>query len=438
MEVMEVPYPKALARFPTVRQSLLGSFDACALETFFDMEYRHGHSSHPQGRGRLFHKFAARCLNEMRAHGENKIEVDVALAILDEVLAQSDADSECPECSSEHILPGLSKFMERTCGACGALFETEFVNVPRKHVADLVWIAKKWAYDNSFDSGHIIDVERRLKAMVHYSLRGLGVDRVLTGQLDVLMVDPEDANHAIVIDWKDTWKLPGKTTISDEGFFQQRFYAFLVMSTYKAIERVTLREFYVRRSEVREATLWRHDLDQLEHEFAGLVQKFDRAYEEQVFVPSPGAHCGWCPRPAKCPVPVFTRGIGRITTPKVAKEIAAQLIVAEATVKASKQALQAWVDRNGPVEVKDAKGKRIYGYMESGRTSRPTQRELEEALLRSGGELTDADIASLYREAKSTRFSSHAPPEREEGADVSLIDSLEKSLENAGKRKGIL
>lgn len=437
MAAVEVPYPNAVARFPQVRQSLLSAFDACALEMHFESSYRRGWSEHHQGRGQLFHRVASRCLNEMRTHGEQTIEVDVALAILDEVLAQDDADAECPECGSERILPGLSKFMERTCSDCGVMFETAFVNVPRRHVADLVWVTKKWAHDNSFDTGHIIDVEKRLRASVRYSLRGLAVERVLTGQLDVLMVDPADANHAIVIDWKDTWKLPGKTTISEEGFFQQRFYAWLVMMVYKSVERVTLREFYVRRSEVREATLWRHDLDQLTAEFAALVRKFDRAFEEQVYVPSPGVHCGWCARPTKCPVPQFMRGEGQVTSERQAKQMAAQLIVAKRAARVAEDAVKGWVKDHWPIEVKDGKGKRVYGFVESEQTDRPSKREIEDVLLRSGGELTPEDVERLYRTAKKTRFTDHAPPEREDVADTALIDSLEKSLKRAAERRGI-
>lgn len=435
----EVPYPRAVARFPRVRQSLLASFDSCALESFFETSYRRGWSEHHQGRGRLFHRVAARCLREMARMHEETIPPDAALAILDEVIAQDDADSECPECGSDKIMPGVSKFMERTCGNCGARFETEFVNVPRKHIRDLVWVTTKWSYENAFDTSHIIDVEKRLEAFVHYSMKGLAVERLLTGQLDVLMIDPADGSHAIVIDWKDTWKLPPQSELSDEGYFQQRFYAWLVMAVYKAVERVTLREFYVRRSEVREASIWRHDHDQLTAEMAALVRKFDRAYEEQVFVPSPGAHCGWCPRPQKCPIPTFVRGPGRITSEKVAKQVGAQLIVANRAARAAENALKSWVDLNGPIDVKDAKGKRVYGFVESEVTSRPSQSQLEEALLRGGGELSRDDLDALYRPSKRTRFTDHAPPQaEEEGEERTMIDSLQRSLARAAERKGIV
>jgi hypothetical protein len=433
----QVPYPKALARFPTVRQSLLASFDACALETRFETEYRRGWSEHHQGRGRLFHKVAANCLREMHKLGEGKIPVDLALAILDEVIAQDDADSECPDCGSEKILPGLTRFMERTCGDCGALFETEFVNVPRRHIAELVMVTKKWAYDNDFDIDHLIDIEKRLQAPVTYSLRGLSVERMLTGQLDALFIDPQDPGHAIVLDWKDTWGLPPKSQVSEEGFFQQRFYAWLVMRTYRRIDRVTLREFYVRRSVPREATMWRHDLDQLDAEWAALVRKFDRAYEQSVYVPSPGRHCGWCPRPGKCPIPVDVRGEGAITTEKRAKAVAATLTVAKSTVRKAETSLKAWVKDNGPVEIKDAKGKRVYGFVTQERVDRPSEDEIEEAILKNGGSLTGEQMRALYKPSTGTRFTDHAPPERDEGEDKGLIDSLAASLKRASERKGI-
>jgi hypothetical protein len=96
----EVPYPTALAQYPEIRQSILSAFDLCALEAKFDLDYRKGWSSHPQARGQIFHRFAARALTEMNHQNERTIEVDVALAILHEVLRQDDVDRECPVCAA--------------------------------------------------------------------------------------------------------------------------------------------------------------------------------------------------------------------------------------------------------------------------------------------------------------------------------------------------
>ena len=45
--------------------------------------------------------------------------------------------------------------------------------------------------------------------------------------------------------------------ISYEGYFQQRFYGWLVLKCYPQVQAVTLREFYARRTEARSATLTR-------------------------------------------------------------------------------------------------------------------------------------------------------------------------------------
>lgn len=439
MLTQAVPYPKAVARFPRIRQSTLATFDNCALLSFFDQSYRRGWSTHPQGRGRLFHKTASEILRAMHAAGSESIDVNTALGILEDVLTQRDADSKCPVCESTKILPGLSKRMERTCGACGAMFETEFVNVPLKQVKDLYMAVTKFANDNSFDIHRLVDVEKRLDATVHYSVDGVGVDRVVTGQPDVILLHPESNEHAIVIDWKDTWALPAPAEISEEGYFQQIVYAWLLMRNFRKIEGVTLREFYVRKSQTREATLWRHDLDHLEARLSAIVQRFDRCVEEETWLPSPGAHCRYCIRPQKCPVPVFTRGEGRIDSERRAKQVAAQLLVAKRVVKASEQQLMAWCRDEGEVEVRDAKGKRVYGYVEHTRTERPTPEQLEQALLESGGTLTAADVKRLYREKKGTKFVDHAPVrEVEEGSeDERLVQSLARSIQRAAERKGI-
>lgn len=438
----DLPYPKAVARMPTIRQSTLAAFDSCALLSHFDMSYRRGWSTHPQGRGRLFHRFAGEALRAMRAASSNSIDVTTAIGILEDVLTQKDADRACPDCGSEKVLPGLSKRMERTCGACGAMWETEFVNCSSEHVKDLYMVVKKWAHDNSFDMHLLVDIEKRLYADVHYSVNGVGVDRTVTGQPDVILLHPQSDTHAIVIDWKDTWYLPPISEISEEGYFQQRLYAWLVMHNYRKVEGVTLREFYARRSQVREATLWRHDLDHLDAVFAALVERFDRQVQEQVFLPSPGAHCSFCIRPQKCPIPVFARGEGRITDERTAKHVAAQLVVAKRVVKASESQLKTWLrsgESPGSVEVKASKGKRVYGFVEQQRTSRPTKDELEETLMRSGGTLSRAEVEALYKDAVVTKFVDHAPVRDVElgDEDARLLESLAKSIQRAAERKGI-
>lgn len=435
------PYPQALEQYPEIRQSILSAFDLCALETKFDLDYRKGWSSHPQARGTIFHRFAGRALTEMNKQGERTIEVDVALAILQEVLRQDDVDRECPECGTTEIKRGIVEGF-RTCGK-GHRFETEFVNVPWHEVKDLAWVVKKWAYDNAFDIDNLVDVEHRLKATITYP-NANGVERILTGQLDSFFVEGEWDDHAIVLDWKDMWKLPRPTEVSFEGYFQQRFYAWLVFKqkdevrsgrqsgipSYESIEKVTLREFYVRRSEPREATIWRTNMPEIEEELRALVERFDRAVEEDMWVPTPGSHCSYCPRPTACPIPPFARGAGRIEDQKQADAAARQLIVAEAIVKQNKEALAGWAAIHGNIPIRDAKGERVWGHRETQRTDRPTKEQMKDALSRG-----EVDLDKLYPEKTITKFEPHVPEKKNEAEeDAKLLAALQESVAEANAK----
>lgn len=443
-DYIDHPYPRAVKKFPTLRQSLLSSFDNCSLTTFFDTEYRKGWSTAPQGRGQLFHRFAGEALRTMSRMSEEQIPVGEALAILAEILRQADADRACPTCGGA-VLPGIDKLTcQRTCQA-GHRFDTELVNVPIDMAKDLHWIAVKWAHDNEFDIANLVDVENRLKAVVRYpdARRGGMVPRVLTGAIDALFI--EGVERAIVIDWKDMWSLPGETDVSFGGYFQQRFYAWLVFQTYPSVQEVVLREFYVRFSKTREATVWRHDEEEIHDELAALAERFDRAWDEQLgleddeekwaFVPTPGKHCSYCIRPAACPIPVFGRGEGRITDAPRAEAVARQLIVAEEVVKRSRADLRAYAATHGPIPVKDAKGQRALGYVEETRVERPSMDQIEQLERELGRPPSTAEIKKLYKTRVGTKFKAHNPPMVDEAAaDAEIQAQLEASIAAAQAR----
>lgn len=407
-------YQRAVDAFPNegdppgLRQSTLSAFDSCALQSKFDVEYRKGWSGHPQSRGTMFHAFAAKAFREMVAQGEGRLEVDVALAILHECLRQDDLPAD------------------------------QVVPIPMKQVADLYWVVKKWAFDNEFNIQNLVDVEQRLKASVHYpDTDGSAVERVVSGQLDALLVEGDNLDHAICLDWKDTWALPGPTEVSFEGYFQQRFYAFLVLESYPAVQQVTLREFYVRYSEPREAVIYRDQLDDIRDEIAALVERFDRAYHHDAeaqaqhdelmakaeslpeadvdlkergpgewsrfWKPAPGKQCGYCSRPTACTIFPTARREGRISSQDEAELVAGQVLVATAALAQSKEAVKVWIEKNGPLNVRDPKGKTEMGYRESIRTERPSKDKMEEAVAMG------IDPASLYIEKKGTRFSQYRP-----------------------------
>lgn len=429
-----MPYPRALERYPRVRQSTLSTFDSCGLSAKFEAEYRQGWSTHPQARGQVFHRVAAECLRVMHRQKEQSIPVDAALAILHNELRQDNVDRVCPACESRSILRGV-KGGKRTCGDCGHRFPSDLINLPMAHVKDLYWIVVKWANENTWDIENVVDIEHRLDANVTYENPAGGVvERVITGALDLVLLEGPRDDHAIVVDWKDTWGLPGPTSVSFEGFFQQRMYGMLVMLNYRSIERVTLREFYVRFSEPREVTIWRDQLDALVQEFGALVERFDRAVEEDAFAPTPGKQCAWCMRPSACPILPEVRAEGRIRTDAEAERMTRQMIVADATLAQARAALQLHASVHGPIPIRDAKGKRQLGYVESERTERPTREALEQAIAMYG--IENVPWSKLYRKHKSTRFVQHrAPRQQVSDEDAVLMAAMEGSLAEAQARQ---
>jgi hypothetical protein len=358
----------------------------------------------------------------------------VALAILHEVLRQDDVDQECPTCHTVEIKPGIRDGF-RTCSA-GHRFETDLMNVPMSEVADLYWTTKKWAHDNEFDTDNLLDVETRLYAPVRYpNPHGGQVERIVSGQLDVVIADRHAVDHLIVLDWKDTWMLPAPTEVSFEGYFQQRLYGGLLMRQrhLKHVDRVTLREFYVRYSQPREATLWRHEVEgDIRAEIAALLMRFDRTVEESLWVPSPGHHCGFCAAPQHCTIFPEARESGRITNAAEAAQAAAELVVTKAISKQLRGQLEAWCRMHGEVPVRDAKGRRVVGLQSYMRTVTPKPSDIAEAERAKGEPLTADEIARMHRQVPATRLATYVPEVRSESdEDSALIDALKKSVERA-------
>jgi PD-(D/E)XK nuclease superfamily len=429
-ETFAPPYPAALERFPTLRQSLLQSFNNCALTSFFDAEYRRGWSQPWQARGQMFHRIAAECLREMARLGEESIPVDAALSIMRDLLRQDEVDRECPHCGAG-VRPGMDRFHQRVCER-GHRFETDFINLPIDEVKDLFWVVIKWANENTFDTARLVDVEHRLKAEVRYPHpMGGTVPRVLTGKLDAAILE-ESEDGMVVIDWKDTWGMPPETEVSFEGYFQQRFYAALIFANWPSITRVTLREFYARFSATREATVTRADEPELHSELSALAERFDRAWSERLFPASPGKHCNYCIRPGACPIPEFARGDGRVIDEAVAEDLARQLIVGEQVVKGARAALRAYSEVHGPIPVRDAKGRRALGFVERESTLRPSLEDLEKAERLKGGPLNPAELRELYRKRRETRFTHFTPEDVDEAElEEEVRRQLEASIEAA-------
>lgn len=349
-----VPLEEVIARFPTLRQSLGAKFDDCELSTLFEMRYANGWSTHPQAAGTLFHRFAAECLRKMRENDTEGIPVEVAMDLLEEVCYQ-------------HGVPARDR-----------------VRMPLREMPLLEMAARKFAADNHFTVRNILEIERRFEATLDgiiWERTGEVYSRVLSGQVDALIA--RGADEAIVIDWKHTWALPPerdedaeKPGLSYHGYFQQQWYAWLIMKTFPGINAVILREFYVRRTKARPARVTRRDLPKIEQRLRYLIAAMDRALSvgqprnlhletlEALgsWIPSPGKHCRWCASSYRCPIDEAYRGDGGVLTPEDAQAWAARRLKAKSIHKRADEILQPYAELHGPIPIKDSKGRRVLGH----------------------------------------------------------------------------
>jgi hypothetical protein len=207
-------------------------------------------------------------------------------------------------------------------------------------------------------------------------LTGLTVERLITGQPDVLLGGAAD--ELIVLDWKTTRQPPAmgdpsgaheddSEHVSWDGYFQQRCYGLLALVNYPEIKRVTLKEYYPLAGVARHASLTRDRLEHVERELATQAELLDRAlmggHDSALWKPTPGYACRYCPRPNQCPIEADVRvfangtGAGGVATQAQAAKLAGEYVVAKTVYKRIAAALKPWVDAKGPIDVQDAKGR---------------------------------------------------------------------------------
>lgn len=388
------PFPKALALYPRLRQSTLSVFDACALGASWKLQHEnHTWSSHPAARGQIVHRTLARCMTLAVENEERVIPVEVGIAEFEDVMRQADIPMESPD--GDSVSP-----------------------VPLRELAQARVSVITFCKGSEWDTNEVRGIERRLVATITYpDGHGGAVERVVTGRLDLFLIH-EGGWHATVVDYKDTWAIPPEPAedladdddeeISEEGFFQQRMYALLVFLNFPGIQRVTLRETYVRymtsktTKPTRESSIDRYQLPELIAEFSALVERFDRSVEEDAWKPAPGSHCWNCIQPESCPILPKARREGRVTDQEEAQRVAGWINVAEAALRRYRAALRPWTNRHGPIEMRDAKRRRWWGPVVRTRIERPSEEELGWAMENG------IDPRSLYRERTAVHFEAHS------------------------------
>ena len=387
------PYPDAIAKHPIVRQSLLSDADNCMLTAAFSDAYERGWSSTPAARGTIVHRVIARALEQMVDQNSSRIPVDVVVdAILPDVIRQADVPLVAED--------GLGD---------------DVVGIPLREIAQARISLKAWAANQSYTVREIARIEKRLTTLLVYPdpETGEAIYRTFTGKIDLLLISGVEAT---VVDWKDTFGIPPESSVSEEGYFQQRAYAKLIFDEYPRIQRVTLREFYVRYAAgtakdrkgrpinpVREATVDRFVLPEIDGELNALVERFDRSWQVGRFKPTPGSHCSYCVRPTACPIFPDARQIGRIQSHEHAEEVAGMLNTARAAADQAAAALRPWSNLHGDVDVKDAKRPRKFGPVVRQETARPSLEEVQAAQARGD------DPAMLYATKDVVKFTVHSP-----------------------------
>lgn len=370
---------QVLEAFPHHRQSLLASADTCPLRTKWALEAAEAipHAERMDrewdtseaARGILAHRYAAEVVETLRETGQDTIPVAEALEILYEVCAQRDV----PDADVVYLPARERRYLR--------LFAIRLVQQGKGDANP--GKLRRW------NMTRVLAVEERLWAAVTYTApSGATVKRVITGQPDVTIADPDptggDDHGVVVIDWKTTPKAPAKPkdekrddhgdvpgddapgNVSYEGYFQQRVYGLLEFANRPQINRATLREVYPMDPDglqVRTATVYRADLERIERELGITVELLDRAIaggsESRLWKPQPGKHCSHCPRVRACTIdPDERMAQGGITSPAQAEEVGAAFVWADAIRSQTRAAAKDYHEATGlPIPVRASKGR---------------------------------------------------------------------------------
>lgn len=365
---------EVLSEYPQHRQSLLAEANTCMLRTRWRLEAaeavplseRHDRAwdRADAARGILAHRYSAEVLRTLWRTGETSFPVTDALEVLYEVCAQRDVPDR-----DVVYLPARERRLLR-------MYAVRFVQHGGSgdpHAGKL----------RTWNMARVEAIEERLWANVGYPDPAGGVvTRTITGQPDAILRDGPDG--LVVLDWKTTPKAPPAPpdrkyneagdvygddvpgNVSDEGYYQQRVYAFLAWANDATIERVTLREVYPLDPDglqVRRATLYRsRDFERIERELSIDLELLDRAISggsrSPRWKPQPGKHClRACPKPGSCPIPREERREGAIEGPKMAEAWAGQMLTAQAVYQHRREGLKTYHEETGhPIPVETSKG----------------------------------------------------------------------------------
>ena len=183
----------------------------------------------------------------------------------------------------------------------------------------------------------------------------------LRAKIDLLSFYGENNEHAIVDDYKSSWRMIPETELRDDT--QALIYAWLVFQTCKSVETVKVRFRWIRFKRSTETIFSKCHVDHIE----GLLRDISNQIEyrgslnetpEKAWPPVPGEVCTYCP--VQCPIARKLADTDQIVTSfDQAIRLAQEYIVLDKAYDQRKKLLKLWIDENGPINV----GGKAIGYV---------------------------------------------------------------------------
>lgn len=253
--------------------------------------------------------------------------------------------------SDEDMIPDIVKavcFDPKEPTAPGAVYYPKILS-----------LAQAWASRTVFNPETIVDLEMKLPSGWDpgngvYPPPNVG-RHLFVGVIDRLELD---GDTLVIRDYKTTMAIPSQSSVENNP--QLRRYAGLVWQAYPQFERYRVELEFVRYGEIRFAEFGpgtgqmaleevEAQLDQLEHRINAV--KRDPGRVEELFPPTPGAHCSYCPFSHLCPEAKREGSVPVIQDDEQAQKVLGELLVLRKRVDELQKALRAYTEERSPVEV---------------------------------------------------------------------------------------
>lgn len=339
-----------LVRPKSVRQSLISSHSTCSRRALYYLQTKIRSPAPLAAEGTVFHYVVHLLLGWMREHGETSCPIDVGLEFLTNAWTQFGIPG-------ERVMPISMQGRER-----------------------LRMLITQWCRSTEITVQDIVGTELPLSAEITIIGKDGPYQRLITGQIDVLL-----ANPARIIDHKSGPRKPAQPRDGGEGnpdgsalsplaWAQATVYCWLVLKTYPSVQAVEFREWSVMWNMVRTRTVHRVEMERITDIIAAQVAELDAAIDEGPdslrWTESPGGHCASCPGKLRCPI---RKEAGIIYDDTSLIEAARDWIVCGEVRKDRAEFLKGVVESSGPITLPGGKllgwdtkpdGKRNFGIFE--------------------------------------------------------------------------